>query len=500
MRQRRSGVLLHPTSLPGPGAAGTLGQEAIRWLDRLSEAGQRVWQILPLGPADTGGSPYMARSAFGGNPALISPSWLVDRGWLAAEHQADACDPRWRTVSDPDVACQQGLRCAWLAWDHVRARRPDVVQAFMQWRGEQASWLEDQALFEALRSRYQQRLWLDWPVDIRSRESSALVSARRELSEEVDRQAFAQFAFDRQWANVRRAAGERGVRILGDIPIYVSLQSADVWQHPTLFDLGPDLHPRAVAGVPPDYFSTQGQRWGNPLYRWERMAEDDHAWWCRRFSRVLEHCDEVRLDHFRGFESFWEVPATSEFAVDGQWVQGPGRALFDSLQRTLGSLPVLAEDLGTITPAVDALRRECGFPGMAILQFAFGGSPANPYLPHNLEPHQTVYTGTHDNDTTLGWYATAAAEARDHVRRYLSTDGHDISSRLLKTAWLSVCETAIAPVQDVLGLGTERRMNTPGTQSGNWTFRLSEHEWTDDTSEWVHGLTSLAGRLPDAPE
>lgn len=494
---RRAGVLLHPTSLPGPGHGGTLGAHARAFIRSLKSAGISVWQILPLGPPDAGGSPYMARSAFALNTALVDAEALLESGWLNARPSGDPAAPQ--AEGDPDRAARAAQAVLRHAWDHVRLARPDVVDAMAEWRALHSDWIEDYALFEALAEHHGQTLWTTWPSASRSREPEAMQAARASLEDSIDLVVFGQFVADRQWSAIRDLCRTEHISIIGDIPIFVSLQSADVWQNAHLFDLDVNREPLRVAGVPPDYFSRTGQRWGNPLYRWDRMAAEQHGWWIRRFARLLDLCDEVRVDHFRGFEACWAIPASAPDATSGEWLPGPGKSFFDAVGNALGKLPIIAEDLGTITEEVEALRDACGFPGMKILQFAFGGDATNPYLPHHHVPHCVVYTGTHDNDTTRGWYASAPEHERDHVRRYLRTDGHDMAWTLLHHAWMSVADLAVAPIQDVLQLPGNRRMNTPGTTTGNWTFRLAEGELTQEVVDRLHALTALSGRLPRVP-
>jgi 4-alpha-glucanotransferase len=486
-----SGVLLHPTCLPGPGV-GDLGEAAHRFVDWLAAAGQAYWQILPLGPVDTGGSPYNGLSALAGNPLLISPSLLladglVEPGDLPAGDAlpADRVDYPGVTAWKTDL-----LRAA-----HRRFRSappPELRDAFERFRADNEAWLLDYTLFRALRDHCQGAAWTTWPLEVRRREPEALERFRGLLADEIERFAFQQFLFDRQWGALRAYGARKGIAIIGDLPIFVAHNSADVWAHPEIFDLDERGTPGTVAGVPPDYFSATGQRWGNPLYRWEVLRRRGYDWWVERFRRTLDLVDVVRLDHFRGFESYWAIPASEETAVSGRWRAGPGADFFRQVQRRLGSLPVIAEDLGLITDAVDALREELGFPGMRVLQFAFDGDPNNPHLPENHPVDSIAYTGTHDNDTLLGWWAATSREERRRVRRWLGVRRPD-EWDFIAAVFRSAARLAIVPLQDVLGLGSEARMNTPGSSSRNWTWRL-ERLPAEGAAERLGRLTRETGR------
>jgi len=494
---RRSGVLLHPTSLPGPYGLGELGENAIRWLDWLAEAGQRVWQVLPLGPTGYGDSPYQSFSSFAGSPFLISLERLYEEGWLAADDLVGGDFSDGRADFGPVIEFRlQALRRATAAW---RAWAGDAERAgFAAFCERSASWLDDFALFMALKEAHGGRPWVEWDAPLRKREAKALVAARDQHAEAIERHRLWQWWFDRQWGVVRAAAAERGIAILGDVPIFVAYDSADTWADQDLFWLDEEGRTTVVAGVPPDYFSATGQRWGNPLYRWNRHAQRDYAWWIARVRRTLEMVDVLRIDHFRGFEAYWEIPADEPTAVRGRWVEGPGQPLFDALRGALGELPIVAEDLGVITAGVEALRDDNALPGMKVLQFAFAADAADPYLPHNYPTNAVVYTGTHDNDTTVGWYAQAPERERDLLRRYLARDAANVAWDLWRAAQGSVADTAIAPLQDLLGLGPEGRMNTPGAPSGNWGWRFT---W-DDVPYWLapqlREVAELFGRLPGA--
>lgn len=486
---RRGGILLHPTSLPDAPGNGDLGPAAYHFVDFLTHAGISVWQTLPLGPTHEDRSPYQCLSVHAGNPELISPHWLLEHGWLdrlpSAEDQSAAA---WR------------LEAVRRSLDRLGALAPEVGQRFARFKEERAAWLEDYALYRVLRARFDGQGWTDWPADLRDRAPAALQQAREELAAELERVRFEQFVFFEQWAALRRYAARQRVLLFGDMPIFVAHDSAEVWAHREYFLLGPEGQPEVVAGVPPDYFSETGQRWGNPHYDWERMRADGFAWWVGRMRSQLELFDWVRIDHFRGFEAYWSIPAEAETAVEGEWVKAPGAELLAALYRTFDALPVIAEDLGTITPEVTALLEEFGLPGMKVLQFAFGGGPDNPYLPHNHEPNGLVYTGTHDNDTSLGWYEHAGAAEREHVQAYLGSTGEAMPWPLIRAAFASVARVAIVPMQDVLELGSEHRMNVPGTQQGNWRWRFDWEQVPAGLAGRLQALMHLYGRHPQDPE
>ncbi len=489
---RASGILLHPTSLPGPYGIGSMGAPARAWLDFLAKARQRYWQVLPLGPTGYGDSPYQCFSAFAGNPLLIDLEDLVAQGWLSHDVLTSISFPEERV--DYGAVIPFKRTCLHLAYEGFRARADSGTRAaFDAFCREESHWLEDFALFMALKEHFGQA-WYEWPEDIRLRRGHALKHYSELLADSVHEHCFIQWTFFRQWDELKRYAHERGISIIGDIPIFVAYDSADVWARPDLFYLDEQARPTVVAGVPPDYFSPTGQLWGNPLYRWDVLAQEGYRWWIERFRAVLRLVDWVRLDHFRGFEAYWEIPAGMPTAEVGRWVKGPGDDLFRAVQEALGSVPVIAEDLGFITPEVEALRERWGFPGMKVLQFAFSG-PDNPYLPHNYDgSNWVVYTGTHDNDTTVGWFRSLDAKTQGFVLAYLARDGQDIAWDMLRLAWQSVAVLAIAPMQDVLRLGSEARMNTPGRAGGNWAWRVRADALTDELAAALAEMTYTYGR------
>jgi 4-alpha-glucanotransferase len=496
---RGSGVVLHPTSLPGPHGSGDFGAGAYHFVDWLAAGAQTLWQMLPLGGVGLGNSPYMSSSAFAGNVLLIDLHELQRRGWLSAQEVEPLPGQHPWHVDYARVTPWRMERLALAAGRFAVAATPAEREELDAFCADQSSWLPDYALFMALAEAHPQRDWMDWPAPLAWRESAALRAAREVLRERIAFWEFAQWCFRRQWDYLHRYARERGVRIVGDMPIFVALQSADVWAHPELFEIGPDGRQTVVAGVPPDFFSADGQRWGNPLYRWSAHAQQDYAWWTERLRRTLELVDIVRIDHFRGFAGYWEIPATEPSAIHGRWRPGPGAAPFEAAARALGVLPVIAEDLGVITPDVDALRHELGFPGMRVLQFAWGnpadgGEPR--FLPHSHAPDTVVYTGTHDNDTTRGWWASVNDDVRHHLREYLATDGQSIHWDLIRAAMASVADLALFPLQDALGLSAEHRMNRPGTADGNWAWRFDWSLVPPDAAARLRRMAALYGRLP----
>ena len=491
--ERASGVLLHPTSLPGPYGIGDLGPSAYRFVDWLAEAGCKLWQILPLGPTGYGDSPYQCFSAFAGNPYLISPDFLFRDDLL---HPDDLKEMPVFGVEKVDYGRLIPWKLNLLERAFVRFRsapRP-VHQDFERFCAENVSWLPDYALFMALKEANGGGAWSGWPESLRKRDPDSLTKAGKRYADAVERFTFYQYVFFQQWRALREHAHQRGIQIVGDIPIFVAFDSADVWSNPDLFYLDKAGQPTVVAGVPPDYFSATGQLWGNPLYRWDVLRTREYDWWVARFRAVLRKVDIVRLDHFRGFAGYWEIPAGSKTAEKGRWVPGPGEDFLATVKSALGDdsavLPIIAEDLGEITADVIVLRDQFELPGMKILQFAFSG-PDNVFLPHNYSANCVAYTGTHDNDTARGWYETAPEHERDFARRYLELDGSNFAWELTRAAWASVAVYAIAPMQDLLGLGTEARMNFPSKLGGNWTWRMTDTATSDDLKDRLRELNYL---------
>jgi len=493
---RASGVLMHVTSLPSPYGIGDVGPTAVAWVDRLHETGQRWWQVLPLGPTGYGDSPYQSLSSFAGNPLLISPAWLIEDGLLRARDCAG-----WSfsaTAVDFDAVKRFKRSLLDGAWRNFSTgSRSDLRPAFERFGQDQAHWLDDYALFHALKARYGGASYLQWPEELVRRTPAALDQARRDLASQVEQVRFAQFVLSRQGARLKAHARAKGVRLLGDLPFFVSPDSSDVWAHPELFLLDAEHRPRVVAGVPPDYFSAHGQRWGNPIYDWDALGARGYRWCIDRVRALLAHVDAIRLDHFRGFTAAWHIPAGAPTAQSGQWVPGPGADFFDAVQKALGGLPLLAEDLGIITPDVSALRDAFHLPGTRVLQFAFDGHADNPYLPDNYVPNTVVYTGTHDNSTTRGWYEDMPDAERRNLWRYVKRAGAtsaDASPALLRLAWSSVAALAIAPLQDVLNLGNDARMNQPGSADGNWRWRCTSEMLSASAFQLLRDLTHASAR------
>ncbi len=505
MSDRRSGILLHPTSLPGPHGAGDLGAAGHRFVTWLAQAGQRVWQMLPLGPTGYGDSPYQALSSRAGNPLLVSLEVLRNEGWLSDADLAGA------PAGSPDSAdLEQALlwkrsRLARAA-EAFRARAGSEPRADLaDFRAREASWLEDWALFTVLKDAHGGQPWTAWPAPLAGREAGALEEARERHAAAVDAAVFAQWCFFRQWEALRARCRALDITLVGDVPIYVAHDSVEVWSRPDLFDLAPSGEPRSVSGVPPDYFSTSGQRWGNPIYDWARVALEGYAFWIGRVRGTLAMVDRIRLDHFRGFEAYWRIPASCPTAVEGAWVPGPGPALFEALERALGPLPFIAENLGVITPEVEVLRRRFGFPGMAVLQFAFGKDPQAPtFRPHSYSRDLVAYTGTHDNDTTMGWWeggvegsVRSAADVQAEktlAREYLGTDGREMNWVMIRALLTSVADTVVFPMQDVLGLGNAARMNRPATLGGNWRWRVRDEAFSPALAARLARMAKITDR------
>jgi 4-alpha-glucanotransferase len=496
---RSSGIILHPTCLPGRYGIGDLGGDAHRFVDFLAAAGQGRWQVLPLGPTGYGDSPYQSLSSFAGNPLLISPDALVEDGLLTDD------DLRNR----PEFPADRVDFGAVMAWkrpllERAASRFPgeggkELADLFEAFARAHESWLDDYALFMALSDAHPGVRWSDWPEDIAMRAEPSLANWRERLHGQVRTYKIVQFFFYHQWLALRRYAAARGIRLIGDLPIFAAYDGADVWAHPELFHLDDRGKPSVVAGVPPDAFSATGQLWGNPLYRWDVMARQRYAWWLDRIRTALTLVDIVRIDHFIGFVRYWEVPASAATAVGGRWQPGPGAAIGLALEAALGEVPIIAEDLGLVTPEVEALRDRFQLPGMKVLQFAFGDDASNLYLPHNYTPNCVVYTGTHDNDTTVGWFASAPPNMRAFAQRYLARSGDDIAHDLIRLAMSSVADTVIVPLQDVLALGSEARMNVPGRPAGNWAWRFRWDMIGDAHVAQLREMATLYSRAPAPP-
>ncbi len=500
---RSSGVLLHPTSLPGRFGMGDLGEYAYRFVDWLKAAHQTIWQVLPLGPTGYADSPYQTLSAFAGNPSLISLDKLVDDGWLTAEDCADVPNFPWHMV-DYGPVIDYHIQKLHLAYEHFAKAANSQKAAYEAWCAANQDWLEDWALFIALKGEYKNAPWVTWKEGLALREPAALAAARARLAAVIDEHRFLQWVFDRQWSELRAYANASGIRLVGDLPIFVAHDSCDVWANPGGFYLDAKGYPTIVAGVPPDYFSATGQRWGNPLYQWDKMEKDGYAWWMKRLNAMLKQVDLLRIDHFRGFEAYWEIPGSEETAVKGRWVKGPGAKFFTALRAALGSdLPIIAEDLGEITTQVVDLRDSFNLPGMKVLQFAWS-EPNNPFLPHNHVQNSVVYSGTHDNNTTVGWWLDPR-EVHEDMRRFILNYLdlaviYEVNWAMIKVGMRSVANTFIMPMQDVIGLGAEARMNTPGRETGNWSWRVLPEQLNDNgIRDRLAHLTWLYQRSPDQP-
>jgi 4-alpha-glucanotransferase len=497
---RSAGILAHPTSFPGAHGIGDLGHHAYQFIDWLVTANQRIWQVLPLGPTGFGNSPYASPSAFAGNPLFISLDFLRDQGLL----QDNRITPAWPFPEHDvnfDAVIPFKTEALWDAFD--ASLQPDsgfdhdLLSRFVQ---EESTWLDDYALFMAIKDHFGGGHWLDWPLEVRVRRPAALAGLRAQLIRHVEFHTFVQFVFRQQWFDLKRYANERGIRIVGDVPIYVASDSADVWANQQEFRLDAEGSPTVVSGVPPDLFTEHGQLWGNPIFNWRHMAGNQFAWWRRRIEEIRKLVDIIRIDHFRGFAAGWVVPATDQTARTGHWEAGPGRAIFDAIEEDLGELPIVVEDLGLITPDVHALRQELQLPGMKVLQFAFDGNSRSQYLPHMYDPNCVVYPGTHDNQTTVGWFQSISDESRRQVQTYLGTDGSDIAWDLARLALASVADMAIVTLQDIMRLGDEARMNTPGVAVGNWRWRYMEHQLHGGLAAGLGEITHSYGRTPVVPQ
>jgi 4-alpha-glucanotransferase len=495
---RSSGILLHPTSLPGRYGIGDLGEYAYRFVDWLEAQGQTIWQILPLGPTSYGDSPYQCLSAFAGNTNLISLDKLVGEGWLTHDDLADVPDFPADTVDYGPVIEYHNHKLD-LAYRRYEAGASEEQRAACrQWCEENASWLDDWALFIALKNEHGGRPWTEWREDLALSQPAALDAARQRLAGELEKHRFLQWVFYSQWLELKEYANQRQVRLVGDVPIFVAHDSSDVWAQRDRFYLDEKGQPTVIAGVPPDYFSETGQRWGNPLYRWDVLKAQGYDWWIDRFKAILTQVDLVRIDHFRGFEAYWEIPADEETAINGKWVEGPGEHFFHALRAALGDLPIIAEDLGEISRAVIELRDSLGLPGMKVLQFAWS-DPENPFLPHNYPVDCVAYTGTHDNNTTVGWWNSdeVSDNARDFVAAYLDREIVEPHWSLIRLGMMSSAHTFVMPLQDVIGYGAEARMNTPGKQQGNWGWRFTPDVLDDPVKDRLAHLTWLYKRRPD---
>ena len=507
MFPRSSGVLLHPTCLPGPFGIGDLGASAFEFIDLLAAAGQRLWQVLPLGPTGFGDSPYQCFSAFAGNPLLISLDLLIEQGLLTEPEARGAV-----VFADGAVDFQAVIAHRQALWprvlDRFKTAPASLRDGFERFCAAQADWLNDFALFMAIKAAHAQVAWTEWEPDIAERDPAAVARWSIRCERDIRLHKLTQFLFFEQWRRIRDACQARSIAIMGDLPIFVAHDSADVWARRELFRLEADGRPAVVAGVPPDYFSATGQLWGNPHYRWDALERTGYAWWIQRFRALLDLVDRVRIDHFRGFEASWEVPRDAATAVQGTWVKGPGAALFEAVRSGLRAqrLPFVAENLGVITPEVEALRERFELPGMAILQFAFGTDPQAPdFRPHNFPRNRVVYTGTHDNDTTMGWWkgdvehstrsSADISNEREYARRYLDIDGPDVHWDFIRAVLASVADTAIVPAQDLLGLGSNGRMNRPGTIGGNWRWRLLPEQLTSDIARKLGVMTETYERV-----
>jgi len=499
--QRSSGVLLHISSLASYGGIGDLGPEAHWFLEFLAAAKQHIWQVLPLCPTGYGNSPYSGSSAFAGNPSLISLEFLADWGWISPERIRGLAgrggNVDFQSIEQRKFPLLQQAASNFLQHGPKEETLQPQWEKFIEFCKTESSWLDDYVLYAVLRRFFNTGAWTVWPETLRRRDPEAMAQALHQFAHEIAVEKALQFAFEVQWTNLRAAAAARKIRILGDVAIFVSMDSAEVWANPGLFELDENLHPIHIAGVPPDYFSPTGQRWGNPLYRWDVLAKTGFAWWVDRIRRSCAQYDIVRLDHFRGFEAYWSVPAAEETAVNGEWVKAPGDALFSRLTEVLGPLPLLAEDLGVITPEVDALRLNHGMPCMRVIQFGFDNIESHNHLPHQFLPATAAYTGTHDNDTTLGWWRTTSNAVHAYAQTYVGPIGDSPVWPLMRAVSASVAQLSLVPAQDLLGLGSEARMNTPAVPAGNWSWRAPEGSWTAALAQGLANLVYITDRDND---
>ena len=496
MFERSSGILFHPTSLPGKYGIGTLGKEAYAFIDFLKKSRQKLWQIFPLGPTGYGDSPYQSFSSFAGNPYLIDFDLLIEAHLLSEEDLRDVFFGDNEEYIDYGAIYNQKYPLLRKAYENFKSSdNHEMRENLEHFKRENASWLNDYSLYISLKNHFNGLPWNEWAHDIKNREHGAMEHYKNELADDIEYHNFIQFLFFKQWGDVKRYANENGIKIIGDIPIFVAADSSDAWANPEIFLFDEERKPVKVAGVPPDYFSATGQLWGNPLYNWQKLKETNYSWWVERVRANLSTCDIIRIDHFRGFEAYWAVPYGDDTAINGQWEPGPGIDLFNAIKSQLGELPIIAEDLGLMTQGVIDLREATGFPGMKILGFAFDSGEENDYLPHTYTKNCVVYTGTHDNDTLIGWFQKAKEEDRQFARDYLNSRSDDeIHWDAIRGAWSSVANMAISPVQDFLGLGSEARINTPGVAAGNWQWRLKHGVLTDELAERIAKLTKVYSR------
>ena len=496
MFERSSGILFHPTSLPGKYGIGTLGKEAYAFIDFLKKSRQKLWQIFPLGPTGYGDSPYQSFSSFAGNPYLIDFDLLIEAHLLSEEDLRDVFFGDNEEYIDYGAIYNQKYPLLRRAYENFKSSdNHEMRENLEHFKRENASWLNDYSLYISLKNHFNGLPWNEWAHDIKNREHEAMEHYKNELADDVEYHNFIQFLFFKQWGDVKRYANENGIKIIGDIPIFVAADSSDAWANPEIFLFDEERKPVKVAGVPPDYFSATGQLWGNPLYNWQKLKETNYSWWVERVRANLSTCDIIRIDHFRGFEAYWAVPYGDDTAINGQWEPGPGIDLFNAIKSQLGELPIIAEDLGLMTQGVIDLREATGFPGMKILGFAFDSGEENDYLPHTYTKNCVVYTGTHDNDTLIGWFQKAKEEDRQFARDYLNSRSDDkIHWDAIRGAWSSVANMAISPVQDFLGLGSEARINTPGVAAGNWQWRLKHGVLTDELADRIAKLTKVYSR------
>ena len=496
MFERSSGILFHPTSLPGKYGIGTLGKEAYAFIDFLKKSRQKLWQIFPLGPTGYGDSPYQSFSSFAGNPYLIDFDLLIEAHLLSEEDLRDVFFGDNEEYIDYGAIYNQKYPLLRKAYENFKSSdNHEMRENLEHFKRENASWLNDYSLYISLKNHFNGLPWNEWVHDIKNREHGAMEHYKNELADDIEYHNFIQFLFFKQWGDVKRYANENGIKIIGDIPIFVAADSSDAWANPEIFLFDEERKPVKVAGVPPDYFSATGQLWGNPLYNWQKLKETNYSWWVERVRANLSTCDIIRIDHFRGFEAYWAVPYGDDTAINGQWEPGPGIDLFNAIKSQLGELPIIAEDLGLMTQGVIDLREATGFPGMKILGFAFDSGEENDYLPHTYTKNCVVYTGTHDNDTLIGWFQKAKEEDRQFARDYLNSRSDDeIHWNAIRGAWSSVANMAISPVQDFLGLGSEARINTPGVAAGNWQWRLRHGVLTDELAERIAKLTRVYSR------